>query len=226
MPNDLIDALSLIGEYLKTQNAQHIEPMDAEKVASEVLKLVVGHEETVVALTDSGPVRMERWLCRHWSLRANQLSEGQNIIAALWLRYTLSNDVDKHTDKKIVNHVVNTDAYKIIKEESEKLGVEGEPYMRRYNLRFVPAELKIRKIYRNRVVFSLHPCDEEVDVTVVRVFQPSWHLCRRGEPEDCPRRRALTEAVKSRGLQVEDIVDGVYVPIDVSDLVTLLQRVL
>jgi len=230
MYTDLIDVLALVGEYLKAQNpprtsSTYVEK-DAEKVATEVLKLVAGHDETVVALTDSGPVRMEKWLCKHWSLRMNQLSEGHGVIVALWLKYAIGGDVDKHADRKIVDYVVNTDVYKIIKEESVRHGVEDEPYMRRYKLHFVPATLKIRKVYGNRVVYSLHPCDEETEVSAVRVFQPTWHVCGNGEPEDCQRRKALTESIKSRGVPIEDVVDGVYVPLDASSLVKLLKRVL
>ena len=199
---------------------------DVEQVATEVLRLVAGYEETVVALMEDGPVRLDRWLCDYWSLRRDQPAGGQDPAVALWLRYATGSDVDRRADRDVVERVAGADAYRIIREESWRCGIEDEPYLRLYKLRFAPAVLRVELTHRRRVVYSLHPCDDEVEVTAVRVFHPPWHVCRWGEPDDCPRRRELTERISARGVPTEDVVRGVYVPLDISDLVSLLRRVL
>jgi hypothetical protein len=192
------------------------------EVAAEVLRLMVGYGETVVALTEGGPARLDRWTCKYWSLRRDHPLAGHEIIIALWLRHVSDGGVDSKT----AEYVANTEVYKAIREESEKLGIERGPDMKRLELYIFPAELQVKKVYGNRVVYSLETCRDEVRVNVVKLYQPVWRVCEYGEPHDCQRRRALTESIKSRGVPIEDVVDGVYVPLDVSDLVDLLRRVL
>jgi len=196
--------------------------VDAEKIAAEILRLVTGYGETVVMVTDGGPVRLDRWLCKRWSLPVDRRVSDQDVIIGLWLRYVSESDVDRKT----VEYVVNTYTYKIMKDESEKLGLDRGPDMKRLDLYFFPAELWVEKIYNRRVVYSLEPCKDEAKVSVVKVFQPVWSVCEYGEPRDCQRRKTLTENIKARGVPIDDVVDGVYVPLDTSDLVDLLQRVL
>jgi len=196
--------------------------VDVEKVVAEVLRLVAGYGETVVVLTEGGPVRLDKWTCRYWSLRRDHPLAGRDIIIALWLRHVS----DGGLDRKTAEYVAGTEVYKIMKEESEKLGIEGGPDMKRLELYFFPAELQVKKTYGNRTVFGLEPCKEEVRVHVVKVHQSVWRVCEYGEPRDCQRRKTLTENINARGVLIDDVVDGVYVPLDTSDLVDLLQRVL
>jgi hypothetical protein len=195
---------------------------DPEKTATEVLRLTVGYDETVVALTTHGAVLMERWLCRYWSLRRDLLSEGRDVFAALWLRHVSDSGVDRET----AEYVVNTEVYRVVKEESVKAGIDRGPDMKWLELVFWPTDLHVKKEYGNRVVYSLEPCREDVRVYVVRVFQPVWRICEYGEPEDCLKRKVLTESIKARGVAVDDVVDGVYVPLDASSLISFLRRVL
>jgi hypothetical protein len=195
---------------------------DPEKVATDVLMLVAGYEETVVALTARGPARLDRWMCRYWSLRRERLAHEQDVIVGLWLRYASDADVDRKTAEL----VETADAYRVMKEESERLGIEGGPHLKLYTLYFFPAELRMRKAYGNRVVFKLEPCREEIKAVAVRVHQPAWVVCPSGEPDNCERRRALTERIRARGVQIEDAVRGAYVPIDVADLADFIKRVL
>jgi len=195
---------------------------DVETVATEVLRLVAGFEETVIALTEGGPVRLDRWLCRGWSLRRDQLAAGRDVIIALWLRHVSDEGVDRATAERIAG----TETYRVIKEESERFGVYGEPEVKRLELFIWPAELRVKKAYGNRIVYSLEPCREEVKISVARVRQPAWRVCRYGEPDDCQLRKQLTESIKARGVALEDVAEGVYIPLDISDLTRLLRRVL
>jgi hypothetical protein len=195
---------------------------DPEKTATEVLRLVTGYDETVVALTVNGPIRMQRWMCKYWSLRRDLLSEGQDVYAALWLRHVSDSGVDRETAQQIIG----TEVYRIMEEESAKLGIGYRPEMKQLKLIFWPADLHIKKTYGNRVVYSLEPCRDDIFVYAVRLFQPSWLVCEPGEPKYCPRRILLTENIRARGVAVDDVVEGVYVPLDVSNLVSFLRRVL
>jgi hypothetical protein len=200
----------------------HFMVADAEKVAEEVLRLVVGYGETTVALTTGGPVRMEKWFCKYWSLRADQPTSRQDTVIALWLRHVSEGDVDRLT----AEHVTGTYAYRVVKEESVKAGLERGPEMKRLELVFWPADLQLKKAYGNRLVYSLEPCKDNVRVSIVRVYQPIWRVCEYGEPNDCPRRRALTENIKARGVPIDDVVYGTYVPLDITELVYVLERIL
>ena len=195
---------------------------EAEKVADEVLRLVVGYGETAVALTAGGPVRMDKWFCKYWSLRGDQLTSGQDAVIALWLRHVSEDDVDRRT----AEYVASTYAYRVVKEESVKVGLERGPEMKRLELVFWPAELQLKKTYGNRLIYSLEPCKDDIRVSVVRVYQPIWRVCEYGEPDSCQRRRALTESIKARGVPIDDVVYGTYVPLDVTELVYVLERIL
>ena len=195
---------------------------DVEKAVAEVLRLVAGFEETVVALTETGLVRLDRWVCRSWSLRRDQLAAGRDVIIALWLRHVSEGDVDKAETE----YATGTDAYRIIKEESERFGIDEGPELKRADLYFYPAELHVKKTYGNRIVYSLEPCRDEIKVSAVRVYQPAWRVCEYGEPEHCWRRTALTESIKARNVPIDDVVGGVYIPLDVSSLTRLLRRIL
>jgi hypothetical protein len=199
---------------------------DLEKIATEILRLVAGYDETVVALTTGGPVRMQRWMCKYWSIRRDLLSEGHDVFAALWLRYVLDRYVDRDTDREIVEYVTGTEVYRVIKEESVRFGIGYNPEMKRLEMKFWPANLRMVKAYGNRIVYRLEPCRDDIFVYAVRVFLPTWLICKPGEPDNCPKHRMLTESIKARGVAIDDVADGVYIPLDMSDLVSFLRRVL
>ncbi len=207
---------------------------NVEKTVAEVLRLVSGRGETVVALTEGGAVRLDRWACRYWSIRRDLLTERGDIVVALWLHGVSELVADEETAK----YATSTPEYEIMKEESERLGVEGGPDVQYLTLHFKPVELDVKKVYGNRVVYGVKPCRDEIEVSVVRLYQPAWRVCeyrqrRDGDAksrglyvEDCRLRETLTERIRARGLHIEDVVEGVYVPLDVSELVRFLRRVL
>ncbi len=195
---------------------------DVEKAVAEVLKLASGRGEVVVALAEGGWLRLERWTCRYWSLRRDRPAAGQDIIIALWL-HGVSELV---ADEEVVKYATSTAEYKIMREESEKLGIDGGPEVQHLALHFRPAELAVKKVYGNRVVYDIKPCRDEFEVSVARLYQPIWNICEYKQRWECQLRQKLTENVKARGLDIEDVVDGVYVPLDVSALTHFLRRVL
>jgi hypothetical protein len=180
----------------------------------EVLRLVAGYEETVVALTARGPMRLDYWACGMWS--ANK-TLGETAVG-LWLRHTLS----RYLDEKTASAVASTYVYRAVKEVAGDAGVE----MRYEELNFKPVELRLRGVYNGRAVYRLKPFRCNVKALAVRLYVPTWSLCPTEEGEDCKRRAELTEKLREMGINIEDATRGIYVPVDVSELESFLRRVM
>lgn len=191
---------------------------DAEKVAEEVLRLVAGYGETAVALTAGIPVRLDYWACGMWSAGRPV----GDVAVGLWLRYTL----DRYLDREVAKAVASTDVYRAMKETCRETGVDGCPDMKYEELNFKPVELRLRGVYNGRAVYELNPFRCNIKVLAVRVFAPIWSLCPREEPETCEKRAELTEKLLDRGVPVTDATRGIYVPIDTSEFVSFLRRVM
>jgi hypothetical protein len=191
---------------------------NVEKAVEEVLRLVAGYEETVVAFSEGNPVRFDRWACGMWS---SERSVG-DVAVGLWLRYVLSRYLDPETAETVVSSRV----YRAVEETCREAGVDGCPDVRYEELHFEPAELRLRGVYGRRAVYELKPFGCSLKVLAVRVYVPTWSLCPREEPETCQKRAELTEKLRNRGVQVEDVARGAYVPVAVSELESFLRRVL
>jgi hypothetical protein len=192
--------------------------VDAERVAEEVLRLVVGYGETVVAFVGNSPVRLDYWACGMWSAGG---AVG-DVAVGLWLRYTL----DRYLDREVAKAVASTDVYRAVEETCRETGVDGCPDVRYEELNFKPVELRLRGVYNGRAVYELNPFRCNIKVLAVRVFAPIWSLCPREERETCRRRAELTEKLLDRGVPVTDATRGIYVPVDASELVDFIKRVL
>jgi len=191
---------------------------DAEKVAEEVLRLVAGYGETVVALDGDSPVRLDYWACGMWSASRPV----GDVAVGLWLRHAL----DKYLDREVAKAVASTDVYRAVEETCREIGVDGCPDVRYEELNFKPVELRLRGVYNGRAVYELNPLRCDIKVLAVRVFAPMWSLCPREERETCRRRAELTEKLRNRGVPVADATKGIYVPVDASELVGFIKRVL
>jgi len=183
-----------------------------------VLKLVAGCEETVVALTADGPVRLDYWSCGMWSF-SKTLGD---VAVGLWLRHALS----RYLDRETVATVVSAPAYRAVEETCKEFGIDGCPEMRYEELRFKPVELRLRGVYNGRAVYRLKPFGCDVKALAVRVYVPMWSLCPPNGRETCEKRVELAEKLRERGVPVEDAVKGIYVPVDVSELTDFVRRVL
>jgi hypothetical protein len=192
--------------------------VDSEKAVEEVLRLVAGYGETVVALTADGPVRLDYWTCDMWTTSRPV----GDVAVGLWLRYTLS----RHLDGETVSAVTSSRAYRAMKETCEEIGVDGCPELRYEELSFKPAELRLRGVYNGRAVYRLKPFGCAVKALAVRVYAPAWSICPREERETCQRRAELTEKLRERGINIEDATRGIYVPVETSELEDFIRRVL
>jgi len=187
-------------------------------VAEEVLKLVAGYEETVVALTADGPVRLDYWACGMWSAGR---AVG-DVAVGLWLRYVLGRYLDPQTAETVSSSRI----YMAVEELLKELSVEGKPEVRYEELHFEPAELRLRGVYNGRAVYRLKQFGCDIKVLAVRVFIPTWSLCPKEDGETCRKRAELTEKLREKGVNIEDVAKGIYVPVDVSELESFLRRVL
>jgi hypothetical protein len=195
--------------------------MDAkniERVVEEVLKLVAGYEETVVALTPDGPVRLDYWACDLWSAD-KPLGDA---AVGLWLRSALT----RYLDEETAAAVTSVSVYKAVEETCKEVGIDGRPELRYEELHFKPAELRLRGVYNGRAVYKLKPFKCDVKVLAVRLYVPTWSICPPGSGGNCRRRVELTEKLRERGVNVEDVVRGIYVPVDASELTDFIRRVL
>jgi hypothetical protein len=191
---------------------------NVEKAVEKVLKLAAGYGETVVAFAEGDPVRLDLWACNMWS---SDRSVG-DVAVGLWLRHVLS----RYLGREVVESVVSTGVYRAMKETIEEVGVAGGPDMEYEELHFELAELRLRGTYGRRAVYELKPFGCHIKATAVRVYVPTWILCPQEDRENCRKRAKLTEKLRKRGINIEDVVRGTYVPVDVSELESFLRRIL
>ncbi len=190
----------------------------AERVVEEVLRLVAGYEETVVALTPGGPVRLDYWTCGMWSAD----KPVGDAAVGLWLRSALT----RYLDEETVATITSTRIYKAVEETCREVGVDGRPEVRYEELHLKPVELRLRGVYNGRAVYRIRPLGCAIRVLATRVYVPTWILCPPGSGGNCGRRVELTEKLRERGVPVEDVAKGIYVPVDASELADFVRRVL